>query len=206
MLDNKGFDNWAGEYDKSIDRLSKGYPFEGYYKVLEYVRDFIDLEYNVKILDLGIGTGLLTYELYKNGGQVHGVDFSSEMIKKAKEKMPTGNFYEHNFKQGIPEEIKNLQFDYIVSSYAIHHLDDSEKVSFILELKKVLKQNGKIIIADISWKNKELMEECKEISKKYWDEEEIYFIGDEMVNKLRDIGINSYYEQLSSCAGVLVIE
>lgn len=41
MLDNKGFDKWAGEYDASIQRHNIGYPFEGYYNVLSYVHILI---------------------------------------------------------------------------------------------------------------------------------------------------------------------
>jgi len=41
MLSNKSFDKWAGEYDASIQRHSEGYPFEGYYDVLSYVRSLI---------------------------------------------------------------------------------------------------------------------------------------------------------------------
>lgn len=67
MLDNKGFDKWAGEYDASIQRHSEGYPFEGYYSVLSYVRSLIKKPKEKRILDVGVGKGLLTYELYKNG-------------------------------------------------------------------------------------------------------------------------------------------
>jgi putative AdoMet-dependent methyltransferase len=70
MLDNKGFDKWAGEYDASIKRHSEGYPFEGYYNVLSYVYSLIKESKETKILDVGVGTGLLTHELYKNGKKI----------------------------------------------------------------------------------------------------------------------------------------
>lgn len=76
MLSDKGFDKWAGEYDESIARDSEGYPFEGYYNVLAYVQNKIKIEDGVKILDIGIGTGLLTQELYKKGARIYGIDFS----------------------------------------------------------------------------------------------------------------------------------
>ncbi|WP_268760463.1 hypothetical protein [Gottschalkia purinilytica] len=44
MLDKRGFNEWAGEYNELIDRFSKGYPFEGYYSVLEYVQSLIDIK------------------------------------------------------------------------------------------------------------------------------------------------------------------
>jgi putative AdoMet-dependent methyltransferase len=80
MLDNNGFDQWAGEYDASIEKLSNGYPFEGYYDVLGYIQNAIVDPKNTSILDLGIGTGLLTYELYKTGATIAGADFSKQMI------------------------------------------------------------------------------------------------------------------------------
>ncbi len=205
MLDNKGFDNWAGEYDISIDKLSKGYPFEGYYNVLEYVRNLVDISQPTNILDLGIGTGLLSYEIYKNKSQIYGIDFSEKMIIKAKEKMPNGNFYCCNFKFGLPNEVKNIKFDYIISSYALHHINDKEKINLIIDLKKMLKEKGKIIIADIGFQTIEEMNNCKRKYKEYWDDDEFYFIGSKMVEDLCKINLNSNYNQISSCAGVLVI-
>lgn len=83
MLDNKGFDKWAGEYDASIQRHSEGYPFEGYYNLLSYVHSLIKESKEIKILDVGVGTGLLTHKLYKKGGQIYGIDFSEKMLELA---------------------------------------------------------------------------------------------------------------------------
>lgn len=205
MLDNKGFDEWSGEYDDSIERYSQGYPFEGYYEVLGYVQSLVKANKEAKILDLGIGTGLLTNELYKNGGQIYGVDFSNKMLELAKKKMPDGNFYCFNFKSGLPEEIKELKFDYIVSSYAIHHINDKEKVEFIKELKSRLKEEGKIIIADVAFETKEKMKACKEGSKNEWDDDEFYMIARDIKPKIRQLGFNVNYTQISACAGVIEI-
>lgn len=43
------------------------------------------------------------------------------------------------------------KFDYVVSSYAIHHIDNDAKINFIFQLKNVLKNNGRIIIADVAF-------------------------------------------------------
>jgi len=205
MLDNKGFDKWAGEYDASIKRHSKGYPFEGYYDVLSYVHSLIKESKETKILDAGVGTGLLTYELYKKGAQIYGFDFSEKMLELAKQKMPKGKFYCYDFKYGLPKDLDGAKFDYIVSSYAIHHLDDEEKVNFILKLKGILKENGKIIIADISFKNYKDLLYCRNISRSKWDDDEIYIVADKMVKRLTEFGLIVRYTQASSCAGVLEI-
>jgi len=86
MLDNKGFDKWAGEYDALIKRHSEGCPFEGYYNVLSYVHSLIKKSKETKILDVGVGTGLLTDELYKKGGQIYGIDFSGKVLELAEQK------------------------------------------------------------------------------------------------------------------------
>lgn len=206
MLDNKGFDKWAGEYDVSIQRYSEGYPFEGYYNVLSYVHSLIKEPKKAKILDVGVGTGLLTHELYKKGGQIYGIDFSEKMLELVKQKMPKGKFYCYDINYGLPKDLDGVKFDYIVSSYVIHHLDDEEKVNFILKLKGILKENGKIIIADISFKNHKDMLYCKNVSGSNWDNDEIYIVADKMVKRLNESGLIVRYTQVSSCAGVLEIK
>jgi len=205
MLDNKGFDEWAGDYDKSIERYSKGYPFEGYYKVLSYVQELVEINEEVRILDLGIGTGLLTNELYKKGGEIYGIDFSNKMIELAKKKIPNGKFYCCDFKFGLTEKLKDETFDYIVSSYAIHHITDKEKVNLIKEMEKKLSQNGKIVIADVAFETKEKMIECKTNSKNSWDDDEIYMVAADIISEINRLGLEVKYTQISSCAGVFEI-
>ncbi len=205
MMSSKGFDNWAGEYDESIAK-SKGYPFEGYYNVLAYVHNIIQINNETKILDIGIGTGQLTYELYKKGGQIYGIDFSEKMLELARGKMPGAIFYKFDFNNGIPEELNNIQFDYIVSSYAIHHIDDKQKVNFIKELKSILKDNGIIVLADVAFKTREALVKCKENLGNEWDNDEIYMVANEIESKLKREGFATDFVQISPCAGVLNIK
>ncbi len=205
MLDNKGFDNWAGKYDESI-KNSNSYPFAGYYEVLSYVQYLIDIKSNeTKILDIGIGTGELSKIFYDNGALIYGLDFSEKMIKIAREKMQNGIFILSNLKNEIPKELRNLEFDYIISSYTIHHLDSREKIDLIYDLKNVLKKNGKIIIADIAFQSSQELEKCKEKYKAVWDEDEVYFIADEIIRKLAERNLSAKYNQISECAGILQI-
>lgn len=205
MLDSKGFDIWSEEYDKYVERNSKGYPFEGYYDVLNYMYNLIEKKESVKILDIGVGTGILTNQLYKDGAEIYGVDFSKKMIEIAQEKMPKAKFIQWDFNLGIPSELKDKKFNYIISSYAIHHLNDDKKLEFIKQLKNILTPGGKIIIADIAFQTSQDFLICKKENADGWDEDEVYIAADEMKKRLTEIGIRSTYQQISSCAGILQI-
>ncbi len=205
MMNSRGFDNWAGEYDEDIAK-SAGYPFEGYYNVLAYVHNMIEMDRHTKILDIGIGTGQLTFELYKKGGQVYGIDFSEKMLELARQRMPEGVFYQFDFNNGVPVELKGMKFDYILSSYAIHHIDDSKKISFIKELGYILKDGGSIIIADVAFENRYALDCCRKNAGNEWDDDEIYIIADELEAKLDKEGFKAEYVQVSPCAGVLKIQ
>ena len=206
MLNAKGFDKWSGEYDESI-KNSKGYPFEGYYDVLGYVQGQVLSKGDapIKVLDIGIGTGSLSAELYKLGADIVGVDFSEKMLQEAQRKMPKARFHQQDLNHGIPKDLENKEFDYIISSYALHHLSNPAKVRLIEELLKLLKKKGEILIADVAFESMEDLQTCKEQAGDEWDDDEFYMIGGEMVEELERRGIESEYQQISICAGVLRI-
>lgn len=128
---------------------------------MSYVYNAISKEEKNNILDIGFGTGLLTNKLYEDGAKIFGIDFSQEMIKIAQEKMPNAVFIQHDFNNKLPIKLTSERFDYIISSYAIHHLGNDRKVEFVEELEKLLKSNGKIIIADVAFKTEKDLLDCK---------------------------------------------
>lgn len=76
-----------------------------------------------------------------------------------------------DFSQGLPNEIKDSRFDYIISTYAIHHLTDKEKIGFIELLITLLNENGKVLIGDVSFETRNDLETCKEKYKELWDDD-----------------------------------
>lgn len=204
-LDSNGFDIWSKDYDKTINKYIKGYPFEGYYSVLDYIYDNITTKGKAKILDIGVGTGLLTCQLYNEGSNIYGIDFSDSMLEIAKSRMPYAMFKKWDFNYGLPAEFLNETFDYIISSYAIHHIDNSNKVNFLRELRSLLNDKGKILIGDIAFKTMDDLLKCQELNKSNWDYDESYIIADDLVKDLRELNMHVNHFQLSSCAGVLVI-
>lgn len=203
--ESKHFDEIAKDYDKAVGKSPAGYPFEGYRKVLKTVQEAVRIEKGTKILDIGIGTGLLTQALYKSGAEIFGVDFSEQMIELAQLKMPEAKIYCFDYSSGLPQELKKEQFDYIVSSYSMHHLNDENKLRLIKLLANNLKKNGKMFFADISFETKEEMYACKTSAGNKWDYSEYYLIGTEMVKKLKQTGFAAVYKQISKCAGIIEI-
>lgn len=204
MLDQKGFNTWAGTYDANIEASAKGFPFEGYYDVLGFIQGRVRTTSDVRILDLGIGTGLLTADLYSKGAQVVGVDFSENMIEQARGKMPEAAFFQYDFSKPLIPEISSQTFDYIVSSYAIHHVMDEQKITLIDQLVKTLKPGGAILIADIAFEHAAHLAEVK-ASTRGWDEDEYYFVAETLCPSLEARGYTVNYTQISMCGGVLEI-
>lgn len=111
--------------------------------------------------------------------------------------------YGIDFSKGLPEEIENIPFDYIISTYAMHYLEDKDKNKFINKLENHLNKDGKIIIGDIAFKTRELLEQCKAKYDNYWDDEQIHFVYDELKECLFDKHIS--FTAISHCSGVIQI-
>ena len=203
MLDDKGFDLWADGYDKSVQLSEEDneYPFAGYKDVLNTIYNIIHRKEKAKVLDIGFGTGVLTKKLYDDGYEIYGIDFSERMLEISKEKMPLAKLVQYDFSRGLPKELENIQFDYIISTYAMHHLEDEDKIKFINKLEEYLSRDGRIIIGDIAFETRELLEQCKVKYENYWDDEEIYFVFDELKEFFPEEDIS--FTTISHCAGII---
>lgn len=204
MLDNKGFDLWADGYDKSVGLYDEEntYPFAGYRDVSNAIyKKVLESDSNT-VLDIGFGTGTLTTALYEKGLTVFGQDFSEEMIKIAKEKMPKAKLFAGDFTKGLVESLMENKYDVIIATYSLHHLTDDEKIHFIKSLINLLNPGGKILIGDVAFENREALEACKESYKDYWDDEEFYFVYDEIKEYFSGLS----FEKYSFCAGVLSLK
>ena len=138
-------------------------------------------QYRAKtILDIGCGTGHLTTRLHNDGCEVYGIDFSQEMLKKAQEKMPHAHLMQYDFTFGLPPAWKNTKFDSIISTYALHHLDNKQKLALIKDLNRQLNKGGVMVLGDIAFETLHDMEMAREQAGEEWDEEEFYFIAEDV--------------------------
>ena len=203
MLDNKGFDLWADGYDLAVGLSDEEntYPFAGYKEILGSIFQTIMEKPGAVVLDIGFGTGTLTTKLFENGCTVYGQDFSKRMIELASEKMPDAHLYQGDFSQGLVEVLQSRSYDFIVATYSLHHLTDDQKVRFLQSLLERLNEDGKILIGDVAFRTRTDLEQCQREVGEEWDDEEIYFVIDEM----RQSFPNLIYQPVSYCAGILTL-
>jgi putative AdoMet-dependent methyltransferase len=206
VLSKEGFDLWANDYDKTVQVSEENnkYPFAGYKQILNTIYNAVMQKQDSKVLDIGFGTGILTKKLYENGHRIDGLDFSPNMISIAKSKMHKANLIEWDISNGLPPEILGKKYDFIVSTYTLHHLTDEEKIAFIVKLLCLIEEDGKIFIGDISFETREKLEICQQDNLSHWDSNEFYSVYDEIKSSLKN-KCNCEFHQISYCGAVIVI-
>jgi len=194
------------DYDAPVRQAddSNQYPFAGYTNLMNTIYGTIMNDSPAKIFDIGFGTALLTSKLYDAGNHITGIDFSSEMLKIASSKMPTAHLLQWDFSLGLPPVLSNHAFDFIISTYALHHLTDNAKVAFISSLLNLLEIQGVILIGDVCFRTREDLLLCKEDCGDNWDNDEVYFVFSELQERLAPVCDLAFHE-FSFCAGVIEI-
>jgi putative AdoMet-dependent methyltransferase len=198
------FDEWAEHYDQSVTN-TQSFPFTGYEDVLDKVVEIAASHPDMKILDLGIGTGNLALRFDALGCEIWGTDFSAAMLEKARPKLPKAHLYQADLRSDWPSEL-NRRFDRIVSAYVFHHFELGVKIQIAKQLvRKYLESGGRLIIADIAFRNQRALEAVKNAAGDEW-EDEFYWLADESTAALTQIGLRVEYIQVSSCAGIFTLQ
>jgi putative AdoMet-dependent methyltransferase len=204
------FDSLSEEYDQTVqecDRLNL-FPFAGYEHVLDTIASRIVVRKDqpcAKILDLGIGTARLYEKLNPDTFRLWGVDFSEKMLEHARLKFPQSKMTHHDFTLGVPEALRHERYDFIVSTYAMHHLDMQKWIGMINHLLTFLEPFGTILIGDIMFPTEMDKNLCHEAHHDYWDETEHYHVFDEII-ELLDGHLALSFLKTSFCSGVMIIE
>lgn len=206
MLNKQGFNLWANDYDQTVQVSEDNnlYPFAGYKQILSAIFNEVMQEKQARVLDIGFGTGVLTNKLYENNYHIDGLDFSAKMIEIAQTKMPQANLMEWDISNGLPEQLMDNKYAFIVSTYTLHHLSDEKKVIFIESLLSLLSENGKILIGDIAFQTQTELENCRKESIEYWDDDEFYFVYEELKSSLQNLA-KIEFRPISHCGGLFVI-
>jgi cyclopropane fatty-acyl-phospholipid synthase-like methyltransferase len=96
----------------------------------------------MRILEIGCGAGRVTRALSNVFGEVHGVDVSGEMIRRAREALkdrPNAFVYQNNG-QDLSVLPEGIEFDFAFSSIVFQHIPSREVIeSYVREVRSRLR-------------------------------------------------------------------
>ncbi len=194
------FDAWADSYDEDVVSQDV-FPFAGYEQVLDAVVRLAQVRPGMLVLDLGTGTANLALRFARLGCELWCTDFSEPMLAKARLKLPQAHFLRYDLRDPWPAQF-DKPFDRIVSAYVFHHFELEEKVALCRRLvSQRLTTGGRLLVADISFPDRSAMEAFAVSVGDRW-EQEPYWLADESLEALHEVGLNPEYLQVSPCAGV----
>lgn len=196
-------DDDAENYD--LDVLNEDHPVrKGYSALLEYTGR--QVQKNTTVIDLGCGTGNTILQL-PECKKIYAVDVSEKMIQIAKQKLNKRNEIEY-VTSDILEFVSSfdVKVDAIVSTYVLHHLDQTEKHQSFLFMKNLVKKGGKLIIGDLMFKN---IEHEKQMRMKYPDlcedfDDEFFWNIKTDSRVLEDLGFTISKKQFSDLSFVII--
>ena len=134
------FNQIAEEYDKN--RRTFIPCFDDFYK---NTTDFIasNIATPKRIIDLGAGTGLLSYFWYQHypAAEYVLVDIADEMLKVARKRFEGIQNISYQTKNYL-KELPDGAFDTVISALSIHHLEDGDKKTLFSRIYDRLPDGG----------------------------------------------------------------
>lgn len=140
------------DYDRGIRLLTLGrlYPLKQ-----RIASDYIQQNgrSDVRVLEIGCGTGTLALLMAKQGARVTAVDASPAMLNEARRKATAAGFSEAiEFQRlnvtELGQHFEPASFDVIVSTLVFSELPPEVGQYALLEAAKLLKPDGRLLIAD----------------------------------------------------------
>ena len=110
------------------------------------ILEHVPLDRQMRVMDFGAGTGLLTSHIAPRVGNVVAVDTSASMLEKLAAK-PEFNGKVTPLCQDITERALEARFDLIISAMAMHHVEDT--VQLFASFAEHLQPGGRIALADL---------------------------------------------------------
>ena len=201
------FNTWAANYDQSLSAGTAPISFEGYEDVLAETVAQADVAPGMSVLDLGTGTGNLAAHFVAVGCDVWGIDFSENMLAKAQEKLPSLHPVLADLRDETWPRSLTRRFDRIVSAYVWHDFDLAYKMRLLKRLtEQYLASQGRVVVADIAYPDQTARTQAGAYWGRLWSDTEHYWAADETIAACKAIGLSCTYQQVSSCAGVFIIE
>lgn len=179
-----------------------------FYKIISKAYDLLDVIYfrnyensprkavldriyeNEKVLDLCAGTATNTINIAnkRTNTKIVGIDLSKDMLKIAQGKINKNKLENIRLLQMDATQLKfkSNSFDKILISLVLHELDETLTSKIIMEAKRVLKEDGEIIITE--W------EPSKRLSKRILFTP-IHYLEPKTYHKFIKLDLYSYFKK-----------
>lgn len=165
------------------------------FKNQKYLEDLAkELSAGAEILDIGCGSGVpIDKFLLGKGFKVTGIDISEEMVRLAKENLPTGRFM---VKDMTEIDFSENSLDAIVSFYAIFHIPREEHLPLLKKLHALLKIDGYLLITmgSSDWEG---IEDDFHGAKMFWS----HYDKDKNVGLVKQAGFQIIYDMVDTSGG-----
>jgi len=177
--------NWAKpEFAKDYRESADVYVVERR-RLIEILKSFyghfIGNKPSNRVLDLGCGDGIITYELLKIDGSIEAtlIDGSEDMLNKAKDRLrdfKNIHFIHASFQEILNKNFALQEYNFIVSSLAIHHLTMDEKIALFRTIYAHLNNEGYFLNIDVILAPSDALEQWYLSLWKRWIEERKSFL------------------------------
>ncbi len=134
----EGYDRWAASYDTMGNWLLALEEPE----VDRALGDVADLD----VLDVGAGTGRHAIRLAARGARVTAVDFSEEMLAKARVKQGAKRVRWMTHDVGLPLPFADHPYARVLSALVLEHIPPARLTPFFSELGRVTLPDGRIVV------------------------------------------------------------
>lgn len=141
----KLFDKWSITYNKYLNTS----PF--YQELVHHLVEKSNLQKGMTILDIGVGTGLISKKILKKVDcQLVGIDFSSNMLLETRRNLKKYKSNIELYKMDVCKlKFKKNSFDGAFAAFALHHVPDKEKRTCLKKVFDVLKPSGVLNMAEV---------------------------------------------------------
>lgn len=133
-------------YDKGIRILTLGRLDRAYNRLSSHINK------GQRVLDLGCGTGALTIRAAEKKADVKGIDINPQMLQIAQEKLAKANLTTNIelCEMGVAElGVEGSEsYDVVTSGLCLSELSEDELTYTLKEVKRILKPDGLMLIAD----------------------------------------------------------
>jgi ubiquinone/menaquinone biosynthesis C-methylase UbiE len=139
---------WRDRVRSWDDQVASSQAFS---KVRDALLDLAKPQTDDEAVDLGAGTGFVTIPLAERVKSVIAIDLVVDMLEVARQEAERRGL---NNVTTVTEDLSRVELppasvDLVVSSYALHHLTDEDKIGLVERARSWLRPGGRIVIADM---------------------------------------------------------